>query len=104
MCSPPSMALEYPKARHLPCRFGMRVSATRSTIRSVRLRYSTSCSMEISLRSCSLANTSSCGSRAIVPSSLTTSASTPAGGSPASRARSTAASVCPRRRSTPPSW
>ena len=38
----------------------------------------------------------------MVPSSLTISASTPAGVSPASRARSTAASVWPRRRSTPP--
>ena len=45
----------------------------------------------------------SCGSRAIVPSSLTTSASTPAGGRPASLARSTAASVWPGRRRTPPS-
>ena len=35
--------------------------------------------------------------------SLTTSHSTPAGLSPASTARSTAASVCPGRRSTPPS-
>ena len=38
----------------------------------------------------------------MVPSSLTSSHSTPAGRSPASRARSTAASVCPGRRSTPP--
>ena len=39
----------------------------------------------------------------MVPSSLTISQITPAGGSPASAARSTAASVCPGRRSTPPS-
>ena len=38
-----------------------------------------------------------------MPSSLITSHTTPAGGSPASLARSTAASVCPRLRSTPPS-
>ena len=43
------------------------------------------------------------GRRAMVPSSLTTSASTPAGCSPARRARSTAASVWPARLSTPPS-
>ncbi len=38
-----------------------------------------------------------------MPSSFTTSASAPAGVSPASRARSTAASVWPGRTSTPPS-
>ena len=37
-----------------------------------------------------------------VLSSLTTSHSTPAGDIPAARARSTAASVCPARLSTPP--
>src|ERR1700733_4026621 len=44
----------------------------------------------------------SSGTRAIVPSSFITSQITPAGFSPASRARSTAASVCPARSSTPP--
>ena len=39
----------------------------------------------------------------MVPSSLTISEITPAGSSPASRARSTAASVWPGRTSTPPS-
>ena len=43
------------------------------------------------------------GSRFIEPSSLTTSHSVAAGRRPASRARSTAASVWPARRSTPPS-
>ena len=43
----------------------------------------------------------SCGRRAIVPSSFMISISAPAGCSPARRARSTAASVCPGRRSTP---
>src|SRR5579875_2799898 len=62
-----------------------------------------SCSMEISARPCAVANSRSSGSLAMVPSSLTTSASTPASGSPASLARSTAASVCPGLRSTPPS-
>ena len=37
-----------------------------------------------------------------MPSSFITSQITPAGFSPASRARSTAASVCPARSSTPP--
>ena len=42
------------------------------------------------------------GTRAIVPSSSMTSQMTPAGVRPASRARSTDASVCPVRSSTPP--
>ena len=42
------------------------------------------------------------GTRAIVPSSFMTSQITPAGFSPARRARSTAASVWPARSSTPP--
>ena len=56
----------------------------------------------IIFRPCSAANTSSCGRRAIVPSSFMISQMTPAGASPASRARSTAASVWPARSSTPP--
>ena len=40
--------------------------------------------------------------RAIVPSSFMISQTTPAGASPASRARSTAASVWPERFRTPP--
>ncbi len=58
----------------------------------------------ISVRSCSAANTISSSYRAMSPSSLadTISPSAPAGRSPAIRARSTAASVCPGRRSTPP--
>ena len=59
--------------------------------------------IEIIARSCSATKRSSSGSRAIVPSSFTTSASTPAGERPARRARSTAASVWPARLSTPPS-
>ncbi len=42
------------------------------------------------------------GRRAMLPSSSTTSHRTPQGASPAARARSTAASVCPRRSRTPP--
>ncbi len=60
--------------------------------------------MEISARPCSSAKARSSSVRAMSPSSfwLTTSHSTPALESPASRARSTAASVWPARRSTPP--
>ena len=56
----------------------------------------------IIFRPCSAANASSCGRRAIVPSSFMISQMTPAGARPASRARSTAASVWPARSSTPP--
>jgi hypothetical protein len=48
------------------------------------------------------ANFVSSGTRAIVPSSFMISQMTPAGYRPAMRARSTAASVCPARTSTPP--
>ena len=53
-------------------------------------------------RLCFFAKTSRSGMRAMVPSSFMTSQMTPAGYSPASRARSTLASVCPTRCSTPP--
>jgi len=48
-------------------------------------------------------NASSWGTRAMVPSSFITSQITPEASSPAMRARSTEASVCPARTSTPPS-
>ena len=48
------------------------------------------------------ANSCSCGRRAMLPSSFITSHSTPTGFSPARRQRSSAASVCPARTSTPP--
>ncbi len=53
-------------------------------------------------RPCSSAKAVTCGPRMTVPSSLTSSASTPTGGKPASRQRSIAASVWPERMSTPP--
>ena len=53
---------------------------------------------------CWLLNSTRSGSRAIEPSSFIISQMTPAGCSPASRARSTLASVCPARRRTPPSF
>jgi len=68
-----------------------------------RRRQRTRSSIEIMARSCSSANARSSGARFMVPSSLTSSTRTPAGVSPASRARSTAASVWPRLASTPPS-
>mmetsp|Transcript_2552 Transcript_2552/g.5724 ORF Transcript_2552/g.5724 Transcript_2552/m.5724 type:complete len:296 (-) Transcript_2552:290-1177(-) len=53
---------------------------------------------------CFVENSWSCGRRLMLPSwSLTISHSTPAGPHPARRARSSAASVCPTRFSTPPS-
>ena len=59
--------------------------------------------MEMNGRSCFLAKVSRSASRAISDlSSVTISHSTPAGVSPAARARSTVASVCPARLSTPP--
>ncbi len=51
---------------------------------------------------CRFANFVSSGTRAIEPSSFMISQITPAGYSPPIRARSTAASVCPARTSTPP--
>ncbi len=54
------------------------------------------------LTSWSSQNSARSGTRAIVPSSFITSQTTPAGMRPASRARSTAASVCPVRSRTPP--
>jgi hypothetical protein len=55
------------------------------------------------LRPCCAAKISSSGSLAMLPSSFMISQMTPAGFRPASRARSTQASVCPVRRKTPPS-
>ena len=52
---------------------------------------------------CFSANAATCGPRITVPSSFISSASTPTGGRPASRHRSTQASVWPERISTPPS-
>ena len=53
-------------------------------------------------RPCALANTSSSGRRAMVPSWFMISTITAAGSQPAIRARSTPASVCPARCRTPP--
>ena len=75
----------------------------RRTSFSLRSRYSISCAIVTILRPCVRANSTRCGMRAIEPSSFITSQITPAGFRPARRARSTEPSVCPARRSTPPS-
>ena len=54
------------------------------------------------VKPCSRAKARTSSPRLTVPSSLTSSAITPTGGKPASRARSTAASVWPERISVPP--
>ena len=74
----------------------------RSMSRSVRRRCSMSWAIVMILSPCSAAYGTRSGTRAIVPSSLLISQITPAGMSPARRARSTAASVWPARSSTPP--
>ncbi len=72
-------------------------------LRSVRRRWATRSAIEIISSPCSSANSRNAFARIIEPSSCTISQITPAGVSPASRARSTDASVCPVRTRTPPS-
>ena len=88
--------------RNSPNSVGSRASATRCTSCSVRNRYATRSATAISDNPCSAANVCRSGRRAIEPSGFRISQITPAGRSPAKRARSTLASVCPTRRSTPP--
>ena len=61
-------------------------------------------SMEIMARPCWSAKARSAGPRCMVPSSWTSSTIIPTAGRPAIRVRSTAASVWPRRSSTPPAF
>src|SRR5437879_1906022 len=77
-------------------------SETRCTSDSLRLRYSIRSAMVPILSLCSAAKSMRSGSRAMPPSSRMISHSTAAGESPARRARSQQASVCPARTSTPP--
>ena len=65
-------------------------------------RYSMRSAIVPMFRPCRSANASSCGRRAMVPSSFIISTMTAAGARPAKRAKSTPASVCPARRKTPP--
>lgn len=51
---------------------------------------------------CARAKAATCGNRAILPSSLVSSQSTPHGSRPARVIKSTVASVCPRLSNTPP--
>ena len=85
-----------------PCSVGICASAVRSTRCSRCRRCSIRSAIKITLRWCSSATRMSSGRRAIEPSGWSTSHSTPAGYRPASRARSTVASVCPARLRTPP--
>ena len=75
---------------------------TRSTSFSWPRRYSIRSATVIIFRPCAAQYSTRSGTRAIVPSCFMISQTTPAGISPASRARSTAASVWPERCSTPP--
>ena len=74
----------------------------RSTSFSCRRRYSIRSATVIIFSSWVAQYSIRSGTRAIVPSSFMISQTTPAGITPASRARSTAASVWPERWSTPP--
>ena len=80
----------------------MRTEVMRSTSFSVRRRYSIRSSTVTSLIPWRSQYGIRSGTRAIVPSSFMISQTTPAGLRPASRARSTAASVWPDRCRTPP--
>src|SRR4051794_40135305 len=86
-----------------PKSVGSPVSTTRSTSLSWRRRYAIRSATVTIFRSCLRQYSSRSGTRAMVPSSFMISQITPAGLRPARRARSTAASVCPVRSSTPPS-
>ena len=92
----------YAMAVNSPYSVGSRTVAVRSTSFSLRRRYSTRSATVIILSPCRSQYGMRSGTRAIVPSSFMTSHTTPAGVRPASWARSTAASVCPIRSSTPP--
>ena len=79
-----------------PNAVGSRTEVIRSTSFSVRRRYSIRSSTVTILSPCRSQYGIRSGTRAIVPSSFMISQTTPAGLRPARRARSTAASVCPR--------
>ncbi len=87
----------------MPCSVGRCTVTTRSTSFSVRRRYSISWATVIIRNPWRSQYGTRSGTRAIVPSSFMISQTMPAGTSPASWARSTAASVWPARRRTPPS-
>src|SRR5579883_1239791 len=102
-CTSLSMSPQYATTWNSPCAVGRRVSAMRRTNVSLARRYSIRLWTVIIFSPCLAQNSTRSGTRAMVPSSFMTSQITPAGYRPAIRARSTAASVWPARRSTPPS-
>src|ERR1035441_659415 len=89
--------------RNSPNSVAIAPSATRRMNFSCFIRWRIRSATESIFRLWSLQNSTSCGTRAIVPSSFMISQITPAGLRPARRARSTLASVWPARTSTPPS-
>ena len=102
-CVSRSVTLSYANTRNWPYRVGRSASPTRRTMRSVPIRYLMRSAMVIRRIPWRFAKRASCGTRAMDPSSFMISQITPAGYSPAMRARSTAASVWPARTRTPPS-
>ena len=103
MCSRVSMSVRYPTAVKSPKLLGSPASVTRSMSVSVRSRCAITSLTVTILMSCSRANATRSGMPATEPSSWSISQITAAGEQPARRARSTDASVCPARTSTPPS-
>ena len=101
-CSNPVVNERYIDRRKCPQRVGMSTSSIFSTSRSLRRRWAISWAIDMNLSPWAAANTSRSGSRAIVPSSFMISQQSPTSSSPARRHRSTVASVCPARFSTPP--
>src|SRR4026209_498974 len=79
------------------CSVGMRVIAARLTSFSLWIRYSISALIVIDLSLYSRPSAASSGSRAMPPSSSSTSQMTPAGAKPARRARATAPPAWPAR-------
>ena len=91
------------KIRKVPYFVGRSASETLRTRHSVCIRYWMRSAIVRMGIPCSRLRRSSSGRRAIVPSGFMISQITPAGLSPAIRAKSTDASVWPARASTPPS-
>ena len=97
-----STVVSYAITVNSPKSVGSFVVAARCTSFSFWMRYSIRSLMVMHLSLKVRARARRSGIRAIPPSSSSTSQITPAGEQPASRARSTAASVWPARRRTPP--
>ena len=100
-CCCPSIIDRYPWATNSPNLVGIAADAIRSTSFSVRRRYATRSATVTIERPWRAQYPTRSGTRAMLPSSFMISQITPAGWRPASRARSTDASVWPVRSSTP---